>query len=97
MMSDLTSVSRPTRALLCALLAVGTCLDGCGPRHSYIDVQPPVTIPANFHHALSDGAEEADPAPELDEMDRWWRSFEDEELETMVEQLLAQNLDLRVA
>jgi NodT family efflux transporter outer membrane factor (OMF) lipoprotein len=79
----------PALALVCAAMAAS---GGCtvGP-----DFQPPVVAaPANW------GPEPRDvPSRSVDsEPDPyWWRSFRDRELDSLVERLAAQNLDLKTA
>ncbi|MET0935731.1 MAG: TolC family protein, partial [Luteibacter sp.] len=76
-----------TKSLL-VLLAVG--LAGCTAGPDY--VRPDVRTNAGFHEAAAlDARHVAAPAPALD---TWWKGFGDPELVTIVDRVLAQNLDL---
>src|SRR3954470_22076595 len=76
-----------TKSLL-ILLAVG--LAGCTVGPDY--VRPEVKTNATWHESAAlDARHVATPAPSLD---TWWKGFDDPELVTIVERVLAQNLDL---
>lgn len=80
-------MSRATRCARAALLAAGIMLAGCAvevPR-----LQPP--IPAQWQHALA--AQAAAPT----DLRGWWRVFGDPALDALVEQALANNLDVAQA
>jgi NodT family efflux transporter outer membrane factor (OMF) lipoprotein len=73
---------------LFALLAVG--LAGCTVGPDY--VRPNVATNATWHEADALAARQvAAPAPSLD---AWWKGFDDPELVTIVDRVMAQNLDL---
>jgi NodT family efflux transporter outer membrane factor (OMF) lipoprotein len=73
---------------LFALLAVG--LAGCTVGPDY--VRPTVAANPTWHEADALAARRvATPAPELD---AWWKGFGDPELVTIVDRVMAQNLDL---
>jgi NodT family efflux transporter outer membrane factor (OMF) lipoprotein len=74
--------------LLSALLTLG--LAGCTAGPDY--VRPDVATNADWHQSSALAARHADaPAPALD---AWWKGFDDPQLVTIVERVLAQNLDL---
>jgi NodT family efflux transporter outer membrane factor (OMF) lipoprotein len=75
---------RRTTLLTLLLTLAATALPSCV--HPTADVNPPLQIPEEFS---ADGAGAA-PA-------EWWTAFDDEQLNSLVEQALADNFSLRVA
>ncbi len=69
-------------------IALALALAACevGP-----DYQPPAPALAPFHNAAAVDARSATAAPPLDS---WWRGFNDPTLDRLIDQALAQNLDL---
>lgn len=80
-------MSRTIRHVRAALLAAGIVLAGCSVEMPRLD--PP--IPAQWQHALA--AQAATPA----DLRSWWRVFGDTALDALVEQALANNLDVAQA
>jgi outer membrane protein, multidrug efflux system len=62
-------------------------LAGCSP-HKPSAIYPPEKMPASFSEAHDPGT------PDLD---RWWEQFNDEVLNELMQQVFAQNLDIRQA
>ncbi len=80
----------PGRSLLRAGLAVAAAcglLAGCG---GMAPPALPAEVPAAWEHAAADASTGA-PAPDLQS---WWKSLHDPMLDALVEQALAQNLDV---
>jgi len=75
----------PRRLHLGVLLACALC--GCRVHRVDPDPAPPVELPEGFARGLQ--GEEG--------RERWWEEFQDPELDRLVEQALAGNLDLRAA
>ncbi len=73
------------RSILCLAFLL-LCASGCALRGALDRSEPPVALPAAF----SGSGAEAGP-------DRWWTAFRDPALNALVEQALANNLDLRGA
>src|ERR1700753_3506341 len=73
--------------ILTVLLVANTSLAGCGAlRTPY--VRPTVITPERYPHA-DDNARAS--------LDGWWHSFDDRNLDSLVELALARNLDLAAA
>ena len=80
------SASRPlAAAALCLALA------SCMYRPSRLDGPPPLDIPGAY--AEASGSEETT-APGID---RWWKMFGDDHLNSLVQKALSDNFDLRQA
>lgn len=80
-------IDRKSLGRLAALLAATASLAGCAVGPDY--VRPRAELPASFRNAPST-------APEAD-LATWWRGFGDALLDRIVEQTLAENLDLAQA
>jgi NodT family efflux transporter outer membrane factor (OMF) lipoprotein len=78
------SPRRPLRVLPAAALAAGVA--SCSPHKVPDKVAPPVDLLDSFSEA-----------GKADAPDRWWRSFDDPDLDALVEQALGRNLGLREA
>ena len=92
---DPLSRSAPQRAgsacRIAASLAILALLAACAAGPEY---QRPSTALAPFHNAAAVDARRAPAAPTLES---WWSGFHDPELYRLIEQALAQNLDLAAA
>lgn len=80
------------RLLLTALLAVTTA--ACSLHQVNENPVTPATVPATYGQVPT---ENVTPATLAVDDNPWWQSFEDEQLDTMMTQLFAENLDLRAA
>ena len=88
-MREPTREDRSLGALATALLALAASVlfgwTGCAVHTAVRDVAPPLDLPGAWSERLGEGA-----LPE-----RWWEALGDGELTTLVDKVLAQNLDLR--
>jgi len=96
-MHDALSSRQPGKLRLTTLAAAGllalSALTGCavGPEYK----KPDAPLAASYHTASALAARKAKlPAPSLD---TWWTGFQDPVLQSIVERVLAQNLDLAAA
>jgi outer membrane protein, multidrug efflux system len=76
-------------AALIALLAVGC---NVGPNYK----RPAVDVPANYRQALAPDTAFASPAPSIADA-KWTTIFQDVTLQRLIQEALANNLDLRIA
>ena len=80
---------------LLIILAIVLGLAACSPYAVHEFEQPlveVVDVPDEFHETNVNSEDPPGPA-----VDRWWSEFEDGELDRVVDQALAQNLDLRIS
>ena len=80
---------------LLIILAIALGLAACSPYAVHEFEQPlveVVDVPDEFHETSVNSEDPPRPA-----VDRWWSEFEDGELDRVVDQALAQNLDLRIS
>ena len=66
---------------------LGLCMVSCAPYKAKEDRSPPLDIPEDFSH----------PGRPEGYVDRWWQSFEDPELNRLVDRALSGNFDLAQA
>jgi outer membrane protein, multidrug efflux system len=82
-------VGRPRGTALAAWIAASLLLTSCavGPRYQ----RPALAVAKNWTVAQSPGTNSREPA------EQWWTSFNDAELERLMERAVAANLDLKLA
>ena len=80
--------SRVFIVLLGILIVSSWTLAGCGSAAPVEDVEPTFELPADWHHSTA-GVEDFDPG--------WCADFGEPSLEALIENVLEQNLDLRIA
>lgn len=74
---------------LAALGLAAVLLDGCIAARNRIDIEPTLEVPETWQeYTVSDGA---------GEVERWWESFDDAQLNELVDTALRQNLSLQAA
>ena len=75
-------------SVACLALGLASCV--VGPNYQ----QPKIDVPANFTGTKTADVADTDPGPDLSV---WWRQFNDPVLDRLIEQALAQNLDVLTA
>jgi multidrug efflux system outer membrane protein len=85
-------MTRNCRAISIATLAAFVLFTGCtvGPKYK----RPPVTTPDVYRGVAPDS-----PPPTAESLgdEKWWTVFQDQQLQTLVREAIAQNYDVRIA
>jgi multidrug efflux system outer membrane protein len=85
----MTSMKRCVVSVL--LLALGGCK--VGPNYQ----RPPVTVPDQYRGLAPDATTQQAPSPEQFAEMKWWAVFQDETLQALIKESLANNYDMRIA
>lgn len=93
-MTTKITMMRPAHHLAIPLACLMGSAGGCSPYKPDTDPKPPVSVPETFG---GEAAADAAGADAVSLPDRWWESFGDQELNTLIAQALEDNLQLQAA